>query len=113
MVFINNGQVEITDAIAALMIQGQWGSDGTIATEGDSGLISPIAATQLATQVTKTQTSIQVIHTTLSTIGNGSTFQEFALQSNTIDLVRSTVTAISKTADKDIIVTATINVSYN
>lgn len=112
MVILNQGGDDITDAIAAILLTGQWGDDATVESPTDTGLISPIAGTQKTLAVSKTGFTIECVHDLLSTEGNGNTLREFALQTNG-DFNRVTTTPVVKDATKDIITTTTITLTIN
>jgi hypothetical protein len=94
------GLNKIRDAIFDDIDKGQLGTDGTAATENDTGLISADATTLLTlSQKTKSDKSIKFDYELPSTGGTTTTYKEFELQesSTPTNYVRTVFTGLSFT----------------
>jgi len=113
MVILETGGTFIRDSVASLMTTGQYGSDGTTESEGDTALGTPIAATQLSLAVTKAGLTISTVHELDSVTGNGNTLREFAVKTASGDLTRATTTDLVKDNTKEVVTTNIFFVSIN
>ena len=113
MVILAQGGEKFRDAVAAIILTGEYGSDATIANESDTALGTPIAASIKTLANTTSGLNIQSIHELRSTEANGNTLREFALQDSALDLTRVTTTEVVKDATKEIITINTLTISIN
>ena len=113
MVILNQGGTAIRDAVAASITTGQYGSDGTTESAGDTALGTPIAATQLTVSKTSAGLTIETTHDLDSVTGNGNTLREYALQTSTQDITRVTTTDLVKDNTKEVVTTNVLFVSIN
>jgi hypothetical protein len=80
----------------------------------DTGLLSPLAATQKTTTKLISGNSILAVHQLLSTEANGEDLVEFELSSGTTNsLTRKTTILLEKTANKEVLTTTTLYADYN
>jgi len=113
MVFINNGQEEITAEVATKFVTAQWGTDSTLETVSDTGLGTAVADTDNTVTKQISNNTIQTIHNTGVLEGNGSTLVEFANKSSTGTLNRKTTVPLVKDNTKRIVSTTTVYIDYS
>ena len=110
---LEQGGIEFRDAIADLMVNGEFGSDDTAEDESDTGLGTPIATSAKAVAIEKSGLSIQATHELLSTEANSTSFKEFAIQTSAKDLTRVTTTTLDKDNTEEVITITTFDILIN
>jgi len=98
MVVTNDGKNRIRDLIVADISSVELGTDGTNATIVDTDLGVGVASTNAVPTITTGNKILNISHTTLSTVANGSTLREAGifLNSDTIMLDRIVFPDIAK-----------------
>ena len=109
MVLTTTGKNAIRDEINSALTNGQMGTDSTAPVPSDTGLGTPVSATQLAVTTSTADKQITTTYNLNSTTGNGNTLVEYENQIGTgnSNLSRTTFAAISKTSDIEINVVTT------
>ena len=97
MTVLNVGLNKIKDLMAAEMSSLVLGTDGTEASEADSGVISPVAETEKSIDVVTSDKTINIKYILYSTEGNGNTYKEAGVKfSDGTALDRWTYTPVVK-----------------
>ena len=81
MVMILEGKNKVRDLINADIDNGELGTGTTPETEADTGLETPVGATELAVTTTTASKQIQIDYNLNSVTGNGNTYSEYEFQS--------------------------------
>ena len=112
MVIYDQGLQKIAEELSDLIDQGQWGLGTAVPTSSDTGLESPITATQLSTTNTESGNSFQLTYELNTTTGNGNDLTEYEVQFSSDDtgLGRNLKGPISKTDDIKVTVISTYNI---
>lgn len=105
------GLNRIRDLHYADVDKGQLGTDGTAASESQTGLVTAVGATKLAVTKQQSEKTNTFTYTLPSTTGTGSTYREFEIISdaNSVDYNRITFTGIAHTVNDDLVFTQTIS----
>ena len=113
MVILTQAGIEIRDAVANTILTGQYGSDGTTESSGDTGLGTPIAATQLNVSKRSAGLTTEFTHDLNSVTGNGNTLREFALETALQAFNRATTTDLVKDNTKEVVTGVVLFTSIN
>jgi hypothetical protein len=114
MVILKIGLNRIRDLHYADVDKGELGTDGTVAYETDTGLITPVAATQSVLTKVSSDVTNTFTYTLLSSAATNQTFREFTTMNSasSINYDRITFTGILHT-DNDVITLTKIYVYRN
>lgn len=112
MVVLNEGLDRITTLIANDITDALAGTDNTTPSATQTGLISPVAATEANVTVTVGSRSIQTSHVISSVVATGNTFTEWIIRMNSdaTDLSRAVTAGVSHTANTEITKITTIRI---
>ena len=113
MVIHTTGQATLTTEIAQLFSTGQYGDDGTLESQSDSGLISPLVDTSKPLTGVVTGNNMQFIHDLESNEANGDDLREFGLFLNGDNVNRVTTTLVEKDERKEITTFSLWSIRYN
>lgn len=95
MVIIQNGLNRVRDLLDTDLIDARAGTDTTLPTEADTGLVTPVAATEFDVTTTKADKAINVSHVIPSTSANGNDLTEWEIRMNSeATSFNRTVTAV-------------------
>ena len=108
MVIHNTGKNVIRDAIESDKDQGQLGTDGTTASENDSSLGAPEAATLTNLTATKSDKCVSFDYSINSLTGNNVVYREFENKLSAGSLNRVTFADLEKTSAEEIQVSTII-----
>ncbi len=109
MTMLTVGLNAIRDLIDATIDKCHMGTDGSIVTEAQTGLQTPVVASKLDSTSTTADKTLVINYTLPSTTATGSTYREFAVIDNgTVEYNRVTFTGIAHTATDDIVVRQSI-----
>lgn len=100
MVVLLEGKTRIRDLIDGDKEKGQVGTGTTAATEDDTGLETPVAATDISLTSSTAEKTLVLNYNLGSTLGNGNSITEFVarLNSGNTDFSRNVFASISKTS---------------
>lgn len=102
------GLNQIRDLHDTDLDKGWMGTDGSAATESQTGLQSGVAATKETVTVTQADKTNVVEYTLESDTGTGNTYREFAvIKDGVVEYNRTTFTGIAHTANDDVVVRQT------
>lgn len=108
MVLLAEGLNRLRDLHGADIDYGQMGTDGTAATESQTGLIAPISSAKILVTTSTATKTLVVNYTCPSTAATGNTFREFVtMKDGSADYNRITFTGIEHTASDDIVIRQT------
>ncbi len=112
MVVINNGKNRIRDLIANDVDTGAMGTDGTDVEVTDTDLRAKDNTTIASATVTTGNKIVNVEHVLLSTLGNGTTFKEYATYMNggTVPLNIVVYPDFLKTSSVEARITSTVRI---
>jgi len=112
MVIVTAGTDKAAEEFKGLIASAQWGDDNTDPNASDTALGSAIPATDLAVTSTRSGSSVTYTHTVGSTVANGNTMREFALEyTDGTLLLRAVGADIGKAAGYKLTTLTTINFS--
>jgi len=109
---LDEGILRIRDLIYADMDYGKAGTDGTLPTEADTGLIAGEADTNVTLEKQKSGLKISMTHILTSGIGNA-TLQEWEIRgnSNTDSYNRAVKASLTKTSVDEVTMIHTFNIA--
>jgi hypothetical protein len=112
MVIYNQGLERVAESLKLVLNQGQWGSGTTSPTITDTGLETPIASTQLPTNNTRVNNTVQITHEVNTVTANGEELTEYEIQfgSDDVGMGRTLKGPITKTDDIQVTTIATYNI---
>jgi hypothetical protein len=104
MVLLKTGMDRIRDLIADDLVDGRAGTDGTLASDTDTTLITPVAATEYDVTTTKTAQTILINHTIPSTAANGNDLVEWEtrMDGEATSLNRAITAIVSKNSSIEV-----------
>ena len=105
MTFLLVGLNKIRDLVDTTIDKCHMGTDGSVVTEAQTALQTPIAASKLASTSTTADKTLVINYTLPSTAATGNTFREFAvIDDGTVEYNRVVFTGIGHTSSDDIVV---------
>lgn len=108
MVMLKEGLNRIRDLHYNDIDYGQMGTNGTAASESQTGLQTAVATSKIAVTLTQADKTNVVNYTCPSTAATGNTFREFVtMKDGTADFNRTVFTGIAHTANDDIVIRQT------
>ena len=113
MVIHEDGQNKITTLIATSFDQGQYGTDDTLESVTDTGLIAPVASSDKPLSGLVSGNSFQLIHDLEAADANDVTLQEFTVKIDGDSVNRLTTFPIEKTVRKEVTTSVNWAIRYN
>ena len=103
MAILNGGFNRERDLVHDDVTSGLWGTSTTTIAFDQTDLQGPVAATQAALTLTKTDKTLAYQHTLGSVIGNGNTYYEFAVKlSGDLTYTRTLNAGVIKTSSAEL-----------
>lgn len=108
---LRTGKNKIRDIVADAISEGEWGTDDTDASEGQTELFEPVSDTKSSVQTSTSGFTFNVTHELDSSTATGETLHEFmAYFDDGTPLCRAVIPAYEHSEDKELTTIATVRI---